>query len=73
MRLVLGISETLVAASGCGIIFALIAGQPMVIIGTTGPLLLLDESLYQFCANNDIDFLTCRLYMGKSLPGFSKT
>ncbi|XP_026462200.1 anion exchange protein 2-like [Ctenocephalides felis] len=60
----IGISETLVAASGCGIIFALIAGQPMVIIGTTGPLLLLDESLYQFCVNNDIDFLTCRLYMG---------
>ncbi|KAF5296704.1 hypothetical protein FQA39_LY12404 [Lamprigera yunnana] len=60
----IGISETLVATSGAGIIFSLLGGQPLVIIGTTGPLLLFDESLYQFCSTNNIDYLTIRLYIG---------
>lgn len=42
----MGISETLVATSAAGIIFSLLAGQPLVIVGTTGPLLLFDESLF---------------------------
>lgn len=42
----IGISETLVATCIAGIIFALLAGQPLVIVGTTGPLLLFDESLF---------------------------
>ena len=42
----IGISETLVSTSAAGIIFALLSGQPLIIIGTTGPLLLFDESLY---------------------------
>ncbi|CAH1395181.1 unnamed protein product [Nezara viridula] len=41
-----GISETLVATALAGIVFALLSGQPLVIIGATGPLLLFDESLY---------------------------
>ncbi|KAF5295459.1 hypothetical protein FQR65_LT10447 [Abscondita terminalis] len=60
----IGISETLVATSTAGIIFSLLGGQPLVIIGTTGPLLLFDESLYQFCKANDIDYLSIRLYIG---------
>lgn len=48
----IGISETLLATSGAGILFALMAGQPLVIVGSTGPLLLFDESLFQFCAAN---------------------
>ena len=41
-----GIAETLIATSAAGVVFALCAGQPLVIVGTTGPLLLFDESLY---------------------------
>lgn len=43
----IGISETLVSTAVAGILFALLSGQPLVIIGTTGPLLLFDESLYK--------------------------
>lgn len=43
----IGISETLVATSGAGIFFVLFSGQPLVIVGATGPLLLFDESLYK--------------------------
>lgn len=60
----IGISETLVATSFAGIIFAVISGQPLVIIGATGPLLLFDESLYEFCRANNLEYLTIRVYIG---------
>uniref|UniRef100_A0A182QDR8 Anion exchange protein n=1 Tax=Anopheles farauti TaxID=69004 RepID=A0A182QDR8_9DIPT len=60
----IGISETLVSASMVGVVFHLLAGQPLVIIGTTGPLLLFDEALNQFCIANDFSFLTVRVYVG---------
>lgn len=61
---VIGISETLVSGSWTGIVMALFATQPLVIIGTTGPLLLFDESLYNFCLANELEFLTVRVYVG---------
>ncbi|XP_039286283.1 anion exchange protein 2 isoform X2 [Nilaparvata lugens] len=60
----IGISETLVSTSLSGVLFGLISGQPLIIIGTTGPLLLFDESLYQFCQSNGIEYLTIRVYIG---------
>ncbi|XP_019699364.2 band 3 anion transport protein isoform X2 [Harpegnathos saltator] len=61
---VIGISETLVSGSWTGVVMALFATQPLVIIGTTGPLLLFDESLYNFCIANELEFLTVRVYVG---------
>ncbi|XP_072744179.1 band 3 anion transport protein isoform X4 [Anoplolepis gracilipes] len=61
---VIGISETLVSGSWTGVVMALFSTQPLVIIGTTGPLLLFDESLYNFCLANDLEFLTVRVYVG---------
>ncbi|XP_014486199.1 PREDICTED: band 3 anion transport protein isoform X3 [Dinoponera quadriceps] len=61
---VIGISETLVSGSWTGVVMALFATQPLVIIGTTGPLLLFDESLYNFCMANELEFLTVRVYVG---------
>ncbi|KAF9410287.1 hypothetical protein HW555_010594 [Spodoptera exigua] len=60
----IGISETLVFTCAGGVLFALAAGQPMMITGATGPLLLLDESLANFCHSNKFDFLTARMYCG---------
>lgn len=60
----IGISETLLAASVVGIIFHTFSGQPLTIIGTTGPLLLFDEALCQFCDANNLPFLTVRAYVG---------
>lgn len=44
--------------------FALGAGQPMMITGATGPLLLLDQSLAEFCRAYGYDFLAARMYCG---------
>ncbi|XP_011328913.1 band 3 anion transport protein isoform X4 [Ooceraea biroi] len=60
----IGISETLISGSWTGVVMALFATQPLVIIGTTGPLLLFDESLYNFCQVNELEFLTVRVYVG---------
>lgn len=60
----IGISETLIATALSGVVFALLSGQPLVIVGSTGPLLLFDESLYQFCKANDLEYLTIRVYIG---------
>lgn len=60
----MGISETLISTALTGILFAFLSGQPMMVVGTTGPLLLFDESLYKMCTNNNIDYLTLRVYLG---------
>ncbi|XP_017752632.1 PREDICTED: band 3 anion transport protein isoform X2 [Eufriesea mexicana] len=61
---IIGISETLISGSWTGVVMALFSTQPLVIIGTTGPLLLFDESLYNFCLANELEFLTVRVYVG---------
>lgn len=60
----IGISETLLSASVVGMFFHALSGQPLVIIGTTGPLLLFDEALYHFCQQNGFDFLSVRVFVG---------
>lgn len=59
-----GISETLVSACFVGMIFHAFASQPLVFVGTTGPLILFDEALIQFCNSMSFDFLTVRVYVG---------
>lgn len=42
----LGLTEVIVAASACSILLGLFAGQPMMIIGATGPILVFEQSIY---------------------------
>merc|ERR1719431_1129706 len=61
----IGVSETLIMTCACGIIFALFSGCPLIIIGTTGPVLLYDEALYEFCKSNlPNQFLYWRVWVG---------
>ncbi|XP_017080886.1 anion exchange protein 3 isoform X6 [Drosophila eugracilis] len=60
----IGISETLISCSLVGIVFHCLSCQPLVIIGTTGPLLLFDEALMVFCTKHEFDFLSLRVYVG---------
>lgn len=60
----IGISETLVSSCFVGIVFHALASQPLVFVGTSGPLILFDEALIQFCDSMHFSFLTVRLYIG---------
>ena len=41
--------ECIFTASIVGVLFALFAGQPLNILGSTGPMLVLEMILYRFC------------------------
>lgn len=41
--------ECILAAAVTGVIFALFSGQPMNILGSTGPMLVLESILYNLC------------------------
>ncbi|XP_076031452.1 band 3 anion transport protein-like isoform X2 [Oratosquilla oratoria] len=60
----IGVGETLLVSCINGVIFALFAAQPLLIVGATGPLMIFDMSLYAFCIAYDIEFLPARVWIG---------
>jgi len=54
----MGAIETMLATGWVGSTFALIGGQPMCIIGSTGPLMIMTTVLYGIAQNIDVPFLT---------------
>ena len=62
----IGVVEMIVASAFCGVIYALFSGQPLIILGGTGPLLVFTWVLYIFCDSEhlDIAFLETRAWIG---------
>jgi mannitol/fructose-specific phosphotransferase system IIA component (Ntr-type) len=62
----IGAVEMIVGTALCGVIYALFSGQPLIILGGTGPLLIFTMILYQLCGpeNLDIPFLETRAWIG---------
>ncbi|XP_022102760.1 band 3 anion transport protein-like isoform X2 [Acanthaster planci] len=60
----IGVSEMILGTAICGVVFALISGQPLIIIGATGPVLVFEENLYAFCVNSEIEYLPFRAWVG---------
>ena len=42
----IGASELLLGTTICGILFSIFSGQPLLIVGFTGPLLVFEEGVY---------------------------
>ncbi|KAF8370994.1 hypothetical protein PRIPAC_77423 [Pristionchus pacificus] len=47
----------------CGIIYHLFAGQPLTIIGSTGPVLVFETIVFELCTKMGIDYLTFRFWV----------
>ncbi|XP_066543485.1 anion exchange protein 3 isoform X2 [Amia ocellicauda] len=60
----MGVSELIIATSTLGVLFALFGGQPLLIIGFSGPLLVFEEAFYKFCQAQDFEYLTGRVWIG---------
>ncbi|KAK3083416.1 hypothetical protein FSP39_022102 [Pinctada imbricata] len=60
----MGTMECILTAALTGILFALFAGQPLNILGSTGPMLVLEMIVYSFCHENDWDYLPVRAWTG---------
>ncbi|CAF1403791.1 unnamed protein product, partial [Didymodactylos carnosus] len=56
----LGVSEMLLASSLNGLLFGLLSGQPLLILGPTGPFLVFEEMVYDLCKSLNCDFWTVR-------------
>lgn len=66
----IGVVEMIVATSLCGVVYALFAGQPLTILGGTGPLLVFTEILYLFCKQIGVPFLSAYAWIGLWTAGF---
>ncbi|XP_035506973.2 anion exchange protein 3 isoform X1 [Scophthalmus maximus] len=60
----MGVTELIVSTATLGVIFSLLAGQPLLIIGFSGPLLVFEEAYYKFCQSYDFEYLTGRVWIG---------
>ncbi|KAM3916780.1 anion exchange protein 3 [Leptodactylus fuscus] len=60
----MGVSELIVSTSVLGVLFSMLAAQPLLIIGFSGPLLVFEEAFFKFCQVQDIEYLTGRVWIG---------
>ncbi|KAG7278540.1 hypothetical protein CRUP_009804 [Coryphaenoides rupestris] len=60
----MGVSELIISTATLGVIFSLLGGQPLLIIGFSGPLLVFEEAFYKFCQAYEFEYLTGRVWIG---------
>ncbi|XP_072139279.1 sodium bicarbonate cotransporter 3-like isoform X4 [Mobula birostris] len=56
--------ESLFGASMTGIVYSLFAGQPLTILGSTGPVLVFEKILFKFCKEYELSYLSLRASIG---------
>ncbi|XP_067266430.1 sodium bicarbonate cotransporter 3 isoform X9 [Chanodichthys erythropterus] len=56
--------ESLFGASLTGVAFSLFAGQPLTILGSTGPVLVFEKILFKFCSDYGLSYLPLRTSIG---------
>ncbi|KAK7940392.1 hypothetical protein WMY93_003718 [Mugilogobius chulae] len=56
--------ESLLGASMTGVAYSLFAGQPLTILGSTGPVLVFEKILFRFCRDYHLSYLSLRTCIG---------
>ncbi|XP_048347038.1 electroneutral sodium bicarbonate exchanger 1-like isoform X2 [Sphaerodactylus townsendi] len=56
--------ESLLGASMTGVVYALFSGQPLTILGSTGPVLVFEKILFKFCRDYGLSYLSLRSCIG---------
>ncbi|XP_040915337.1 electrogenic sodium bicarbonate cotransporter 4 [Toxotes jaculatrix] len=59
-----GVMESFLGTALAGTVFCLFGGQPLIILSSTGPILIFEKLLYEFCKGNDVDYMELRLWIG---------
>ncbi|XP_030005843.1 electrogenic sodium bicarbonate cotransporter 4 isoform X2 [Sphaeramia orbicularis] len=59
-----GVMESFLGTALAGTVFCLFGGQPLIILSSTGPILIFEKLLYEFSKNNSIDYMELRLWIG---------
>ncbi|KHJ88221.1 anion exchange protein [Oesophagostomum dentatum] len=55
--------ENLFGGAICGVVYHLFSGQPLTIIGSTGPVLVFETIVYDFCLRLGIKYLSFRFWV----------
>ncbi|XP_061885740.1 sodium bicarbonate cotransporter 3-like isoform X2 [Entelurus aequoreus] len=56
--------ESLFGASLTGVAYSVFAGQPLTILGSTGPVLVFEKILFKFCSDYGLSYLSLRTSIG---------
>ncbi|KAL3041174.1 hypothetical protein OYC64_019394 [Pagothenia borchgrevinki] len=59
-----GVMESFIGTALAGTVFCLFSGQPLIILSSTGPILIFEKLLYEFSKSNGIDYMELRLWIG---------
>jgi len=59
-----GVLESFMGHLLAGGVFCLLGGQPLTVLGCTGPVLIFEKILVEFCESYGIYYLTMRLWIG---------
>uniref|UniRef100_A0A3Q1B9R8 Anion exchange protein n=1 Tax=Amphiprion ocellaris TaxID=80972 RepID=A0A3Q1B9R8_AMPOC len=59
-----GVMESFLGTALAGSVFCLFSGQPLIILSSTGPILIFEKLLFEFSKNNSIDYMELRLWIG---------
>ncbi|KAG7481359.1 hypothetical protein MATL_G00065740 [Megalops atlanticus] len=59
-----GVLESFLGTAVSGAVFCLLAGQPLTILSSTGPVLVFERLLFNFSRDNLFDYLEFRLWIG---------
>uniref|UniRef100_A0A8C8ARX2 Anion exchange protein n=1 Tax=Otus sunia TaxID=257818 RepID=A0A8C8ARX2_9STRI len=59
-----GVLESFLGTAFAGSIFCLFSGQPLTILGSTGPVLVFERLLFSFSQHHSLDYLEFRLWIG---------
>ncbi|CAL8277423.1 unnamed protein product [Merluccius merluccius] len=59
-----GVLESFLGTALAGAVFCLLAGQPLTILSSTGPMLVFERLLFNFSKDNAFDYLQFRLWIG---------
>ncbi|XP_017099021.2 electroneutral sodium bicarbonate exchanger 1 isoform X9 [Drosophila bipectinata] len=61
--------ESLVSGFVCGMGYGFFSGQPLTILGSTGPVLVFESIIYEFCFKMGWDYMTFRFWIGMWVAG----
>uniref|UniRef100_A0A673U246 Anion exchange protein 4 n=1 Tax=Suricata suricatta TaxID=37032 RepID=A0A673U246_SURSU len=59
-----GVLESFLGTAVAGAVFCLMAGQPLTILSSTGPVLVFERLLFSFSRDYSLDYLPFRLWVG---------
>ncbi|GIY02991.1 sodium-driven chloride bicarbonate exchanger [Caerostris extrusa] len=57
-------SECMFSALLCGVTYSLFSGQPLTLLGSTGPVLAFESMIFEMCETHALDFLSMRVWIG---------